>query len=66
MRSMPIFCHRFERSLQNVGGTLTLLQPHATLDPWGVAPDTLPLMREVKRRFDPNSILNRGHFLGEI
>ncbi len=48
------------------GGTLTLLQPHATLDPWGVAPDTLPLMREVKRRFDPNSILNRGRFLGEI
>jgi glycolate oxidase FAD binding subunit len=48
------------------GGTLTLLQPHATLDPWGVAPDTLPLMREVKRRFDPNSILNRGRFLGGI
>jgi glycolate oxidase FAD binding subunit len=48
------------------GGTLTLLQAHATLDPWGVAPDTLPLMREVKRRFDPNSILNRGRFLGEI
>jgi glycolate oxidase FAD binding subunit len=48
------------------GGTLMLLQPHATLDPWGVAPDTLPLMREVKRRFDPNSILNRGRFLGGI
>jgi glycolate oxidase FAD binding subunit len=48
------------------GGTLTLLQSHATLDPWGVAPDTLPLMHEVKRRFDPNSILNRGRFLGEI
>jgi FAD/FMN-containing dehydrogenase len=48
------------------GGTLALLQPHATLDPWGVAPDTLPLMHEVKRRFDPNSILNRGRFLGEI
>jgi glycolate oxidase FAD binding subunit len=48
------------------GGTLTLLQPHATLDPWGVEPDALPLMREVKRRFDPNSILNRGRFLGGI
>ena len=48
------------------GGTLTLLQPHETLDPWGVAPDALPLMHEVKRRFDPNSILNRGRFLGEI
>jgi glycolate oxidase FAD binding subunit len=48
------------------GGTLTLLQPHTSLDPWGVAPDTLSLMREVKRRFDPNSILNRGRFLGGI
>jgi glycolate oxidase FAD binding subunit len=47
-------------------GTLTLLQPHVTLDPWGIVPDTLTLMREVKRRFDPNSILNRGRFLGGI
>ncbi|HEX3966535.1 MAG TPA: FAD-binding oxidoreductase [Edaphobacter sp.] len=28
--------------------------------------DTLPLMREIKHRFDPNHILNPGRFLGGI
>ncbi len=27
---------------------------------------TLPLMREIKRRFDPNRILNPGRFVGNI
>jgi FAD/FMN-containing dehydrogenase len=29
-------------------------------------PDSLPLMREIKRRFDPERILNPGRFLGQI
>ena len=28
--------------------------------------DTLPIMREIKRRFDPNYILNPGRFVGGI
>ena len=55
------------------GGSLTILRPPAGspldspgLDPWGTPPDTLVLMREIKRRFDPNGILNAGRFLGGI
>ncbi len=33
------------------------------IDPWGYAPDTLPLMRQLKARWDPNGILNPGVFL---
>ncbi len=49
-------------------GSLTVLQQPAPaeLDPWGTAPDSLPLMRELKRRFDPTCILNAGRFLGGI
>ncbi|HEY4379510.1 MAG TPA: FAD-linked oxidase C-terminal domain-containing protein, partial [Acidobacteriaceae bacterium] len=32
----------------------------------GETPATLPLMREIKHRFDPNRILNPGRFLGGI
>jgi glycolate oxidase FAD binding subunit len=35
-------------------------------DIWGSAAGTLPLMREIKRRFDPNRILNPGRFVGNI
>jgi FAD/FMN-containing dehydrogenase len=28
--------------------------------------DTLPIMRELKHRFDPNRILNPGRFVGGI
>ncbi len=33
------------------------------LDPWGYVPDTLPLMRQLKARWDPNGVLNPGTFL---
>ena len=29
-------------------------------------PNAFPLMREIKRRFDPNRTLNPGRFLGGI
>lgn len=33
------------------------------VDPWGYMPDTLPLMRKLKARWDPKGILNPGVFL---
>jgi glycolate oxidase FAD binding subunit len=59
------------RDLEEAGGSLTILgQPAGVrspaLDPWGTPPDTLTLMHEIKRRFDPNRILNPGRFLGGI
>ena len=36
------------------------------IDVWGSNSNALPLMREIKRRFDPNRILNPGRFVGNI
>jgi glycolate oxidase FAD binding subunit len=36
------------------------------IDVWGPAPPTLSLMREIKRRFDPEGLLNPGRFVGGI
>jgi glycolate oxidase FAD binding subunit len=59
---------QFRRDLEASSGSLTVLkQPAETsLDCWGTLPDSFPLMREVKRRFDPEGILNPGRFLGKI
>ena len=56
------------RELEEGGGSLMVLkQPtESKLDCWGTLPDSLPLMREIKRRFDPERILNPGRFLGGI
>jgi len=56
------------RELEEGGGSLMVLkQPEETrLDCWGTLPDSLPLMREIKRRFDPERVLNPGRFLGQI
>ena len=59
---------RLRAELEAAGGSLMVLkQPQPAMLPcWGTAPDSLPLMREVKRRFDPEGILNPGRFLGNI
>jgi len=36
------------------------------LDVWGEPPAILPLMREIKRQFDPESMLNPGRFIAGI
>jgi glycolate oxidase FAD binding subunit len=36
------------------------------VDAWGCDSNALLLMREIKRRFDPNRILNPGRFVGNI
>jgi glycolate oxidase FAD binding subunit len=51
------------------GSVIALQIPDALrnkLDVWGGAAGTLTLMREIKRRFDPNRILNPGRFVGDI
>ncbi len=59
---------QLRRELETSSGSLMVLkQPAKTsLDCWGALPDSFPLMREVKRRFDPEGILNPGRFLGKI
>lgn len=52
------------------GSSVVVLQastlPPAVLDRWGCESNALPLMKEIKRRFDPNRILNPGRFVGNI
>jgi glycolate oxidase FAD binding subunit len=59
---------QLRRELEAASGSLMVLkQPAETkLDCWGTLPDSLPLMREIKRQFDPERILNPGRFLGQI
>jgi len=59
---------QLRHDLESASGSLTVLkQPEeASLDCWGTLPDSFPLMREVKRRFDPERILSPGRFLGKI
>ena len=55
--------------IESGGGTLTVLRQAAGAEPmesWGDPGDTLSLMREIKRRFDPNGTLNPGRFVGGI
>ncbi len=56
--------------LKEAGGSVVVLKfpeaLHGGLDVWGCDSNALPLMREIKRRFDPNRILNPGKFVGNI
>jgi glycolate oxidase FAD binding subunit len=56
------------QKLEANGGSLTVLQHPAHAAPVAstMPSDTLPLMRELKHRFDPNRILNPGRFVGGI
>ena len=51
-------------------GSLTVLRAPRPLPDWAIPPwgqeKVLPLMREIKRRFDPNQILNPGRFVRGI
>ena len=55
--------------LQSRGGSL--VAPHrpaelSSIDAWGDAGDTVPLMRAVKHQLDPKNTLNPGRFIGGI
>ena len=36
------------------------------IDVWGPAPPAVSLMRDIKRQFDPGSMLNPGRFIAGI
>jgi glycolate oxidase FAD binding subunit len=59
---------QLRREMEEARGSLMVLkQPAETkIDCWGTLPDSFPLMREIKRRFDPEGILNPGRFIGHI
>jgi glycolate oxidase FAD binding subunit len=56
--------------LKASGGSVIVRQIPTELrgdvDVWGCDSNALPLMREIKRRFDSNRILNPGRFVGNI
>jgi glycolate oxidase FAD binding subunit len=71
--SSEVFAALIERlrtSANAFGGSAIVLrlpgQLRSTVDVWGPQSDALPLMREIKRRFDPERILNPGRFVGNI
>jgi glycolate oxidase FAD binding subunit len=58
-----------ETLFQTGGSVVVLRAPQSSVprpDVWGGNSDALPLMREIKRRFDPNRVLNPGRFVGGI
>ena len=58
---------RFE--LEHAGGSLAVLQHPAdmqSIDAWGTPGDSLPLIRAVKKQFDPKNTLNPSRFVGGI
>jgi glycolate oxidase FAD binding subunit len=56
--------------LDRLEGTLIVQRCSASmkdeLDLWGAVKDALPLMRQIKQKFDPAQILNPGRFVGGI
>jgi glycolate oxidase FAD binding subunit len=61
---------RLRARLRPAGGSVVVLQmgevPGEAPGRWDCASDALPLMREIKRRFDPNRVLSPGRFVGGI
>ena len=61
---------RLRARVRSFGGSVVVLQApdavRAHFDVWGPDPGSLPLMREIKRRFDPGRVLNPGRFVGNI
>lgn len=61
---------RLRKRVAHSGGSAIVLQMPDSLrgkvNAWGPDPNALALMREIKRRFDPERILNPGRFVGGI
>jgi len=68
--SIVTMIEQLRERLRPSGGSVVILQtPDALrgkIDVWDCRSDALPLMREIKRRFDPNRTLSPGRFVGGI
>lgn len=68
--SLATWIAQLGRRIRPTGGSIVLLRmPEALngkIDRWDCETDSLALMREIKRRFDPNRVLNPGRFVGGI
>nr|MDQ3014142.1 hypothetical protein [Acidobacteriota bacterium] len=66
----PKFIAELRQAAQARGGQLVVLQAPQKikdqLDTWGDVGQTATLMRELKRRFDPQAQLSPGRFVGGI
>jgi glycolate oxidase FAD binding subunit len=68
--AVPGLLEQLRARLKASGGSVIALRVpeslRAGLDVWGCDSSALLLMREIKRRFDPNRTLNPGRFVGNI
>jgi glycolate oxidase FAD binding subunit len=68
--AVPQAIDRLRARLRPTGGSVVVLEPGDVSgerpDVWDCQSDALLLMREIKRRFDPNRILSPGRFVGGI
>lgn len=64
------FVDQLRDQVSRSGGSVVALQVPEVLrgrvDVWGPLPNSTRLMREIKKRFDPQRILNPGRFVGGI
>jgi len=69
-KALPRILDDIRAELWALDGTLVVQQcPPAikeSLDVWGALKDALPLMQEIKGKFDPARTLNPGRFVGAI
>lgn len=68
--SMLALIKRLRARVEKFDGSVAALRVPDALrgkfDVWGMQSRSLPLMREIKHRFDPGRILNPGRFVGNI
>lgn len=70
LESILALVERLRARVEEFDGSVAALRvPDALRDKvevWGMQSNSLPLMREIKHRFDPGRILNPGRFVGNI
>jgi glycolate oxidase FAD binding subunit len=64
---LAAFARGLRQRLAERQGTLVVLEAppevKAVVDPWGIRPDALALMQQVRQRFDPRGTMNPGRMM---
>lgn len=58
----PATARSMRQKVEAAGGSLVTLGA-AGIDAWGTPPETIEIMRRIKRSFDPDNVLNPGRFV---